>query len=123
MCENCGSEVAEGMAYCGTCGKPIDTLSIKWRKWRSQGAYIALLGIIALVVGILLMSVTSTGVRFWGYDDNGDPVLLPYVEHPYTGLGLLALLGAFALMVAGGASYVYYGEKIHRHQRKDSGPT
>ena len=79
----------------------------KWAKWQLQGMAIAVLGVVIYLAGL---AIGTSG-----------PVYEVPVYRPEVAFALIGMtpVGVF-MMIAGTASYYYYGGKIKRHRRREA---
>ena len=83
----------------------------KWAKWQKQGIPIAILGVIAIFVGLAIAIYSGQTYRdYGGYGYNS------VANFAFCGV----IPGGVFMIIAGIASYYYYGEKVKRHGTQET---
>jgi len=75
----------------------------KWARWQKQGITIAVLGVVAIFVGLAIAAYSGQTYRGYGYNS--------VANFAFCGV----IPGGIFMIVAGIASYYYYGWKVKRH--------
>lgn len=75
----------------------------KWAKWQKQGIPIAILGVVVIFIGLAIAVYSVPANRDYGYNS--------VANFAFCGV----IPGGIFMIVAGIASYFYYGERVRRH--------
>ena len=80
----------------------------KWAKWQKQGIPIAILGVVAIFVGLAIAAYS--GETYRGYGPNS------VANFAFCGV----IPGGIFMAIAGITSYFYYRDKVKRHGTREA---
>ena len=83
----------------------------KWKKYAREGVYATFIGIVLLLIGAGLYSITETRIIMI------ENTPMPLAYRPYSEIGGLLIYFGFACFIGGIASNIYYDHKLKKFLR------